>query len=499
MRLHLDNHHRHLTWQGLQDAARKVAIVVVYVSVFCLLFPVLLIETGLRMDVLWPVRISVAAHIGGFVMLTGLGLVIWSMLLLALQGRGLPISHLPPARLVRSGPYHLFRHPIYVGFTIVVLGLGLTLSSFWVLFLSVPLLVALWLAYVLFLEEPLLRRRFGATYRTYASRRPLIVPMPGMLRRGLRRLWTRAQPHINRLANHTVALRRGSLILVTYGVLCATGALLYAVSTATLLSGHGVAPLASGWFVFWLAVATVTFSWLFWWIGNFRDIRDEPYHGLGRNGFISYGGLLGGIGVALLFSRSVAMHPLTVLDVMMQGLFLAYLVGRIGCLTYGCCFGAETHGECYIAYTNPEAKANRLGARPGVHRHPVQLYSAAHGILMVLVANAVAAGPVPAGTVTAISLVFLGIGRTFTESFRDRPRPLWGLFTYGHAGAWALVAAGWLLLFQIDPASTAAGPHTWTFGDFRTALAAWPGILAGTLVALAAFGTHRNRLGTWFG
>ena len=38
-----------------------------------------------------------------------------------------------------------------------------------------------------------------------------------------------------------------------------------------------------------------------------------------------------------------------------------------------------------------------------------------------------------------------GLGRVFTESYRDRERPFFGRFTYGHLGGGVTFLAGWLL------------------------------------------------------
>jgi 1-acyl-sn-glycerol-3-phosphate acyltransferase len=109
------------------------------------------------------------------------------VLVLRLRGRGLPISSLPPPQLVRSGPYGVWRHPIYVGFALAAAGLGLLAGSVATAAIVVPVATALWFAtWVRLYEEPGLQRRFGEAFRVHAQRTPLLLPRAVTV--GLRRL-----------------------------------------------------------------------------------------------------------------------------------------------------------------------------------------------------------------------------------------------------------------------------------------------------------------------
>jgi protein-S-isoprenylcysteine O-methyltransferase Ste14 len=83
-------------------------------------------------------------------------------------GRGTPVPIAPPQRLVVVGFYRHVRNPMYVGFATGWIGL-------WILFghANVATIVAVAIAalavhlFVLFYEEPTLRRKFGAEYDQY--------------------------------------------------------------------------------------------------------------------------------------------------------------------------------------------------------------------------------------------------------------------------------------------------------------------------------------------
>lgn len=108
----------------------------------------------------------------------GLGLVAWSMAELWRTGRGLPVSALPPLRLATQGPYRLCRHPIYLGYDLALLGVGLGVASPSLAWIAAPLLLPAWLCYAA-VEERGLERRFGERYRFY-RRLAGMLPRPGL-------------------------------------------------------------------------------------------------------------------------------------------------------------------------------------------------------------------------------------------------------------------------------------------------------------------------------
>jgi protein-S-isoprenylcysteine O-methyltransferase Ste14 len=96
-------------------------------------------------------------------------------------GRGTPAPMVPPSRLVVVGFYRYVRNPMYVGFAAGWLGL-------WIIFGHAnPRVIAAVAAaalavhlFVLFYEEPTLRRKFGPDYEEYC--------------RNVRRWWPRLHP-----------------------------------------------------------------------------------------------------------------------------------------------------------------------------------------------------------------------------------------------------------------------------------------------------------------
>lgn len=89
-----------------------------------------------------------------------------SMVRFAWRGRGTPAPWSPPERFVATGLYRFVRNPMYLGVLGLIVGQGLLFGSIRVLLWGGSAAVGFHL-FVLFYEEPALRRRFGATYDAY--------------------------------------------------------------------------------------------------------------------------------------------------------------------------------------------------------------------------------------------------------------------------------------------------------------------------------------------
>ena len=130
---------------------------------------IVLWRTGVDVSV-WPLLVA-----GAVLTALGLALLAWTLALFAKVGRGTLAPWDPTRRLVVAGPYRHVRNPMISGVLAVLLGES-------AVFASLPLL--LWFAAVLavnavyfpLVEEPGLRRRFGAKYERYRASVPRWIP-----------------------------------------------------------------------------------------------------------------------------------------------------------------------------------------------------------------------------------------------------------------------------------------------------------------------------------
>jgi protein-S-isoprenylcysteine O-methyltransferase Ste14 len=116
-----------------------------------------------------------SAVVGGACMLLGAAIALSCVFNFVFRGRGTPAPFDPPRQLVGAGPYTYCRNPMYIGFFLLLGGLGLCWRSPAVLLLD---LLAVLGAHILVTtyEEPHLRRLFGSQYIDYCGRVPRWIP-----------------------------------------------------------------------------------------------------------------------------------------------------------------------------------------------------------------------------------------------------------------------------------------------------------------------------------
>jgi protein-S-isoprenylcysteine O-methyltransferase Ste14 len=81
-----------------------------------------------------------------------------------------PIIPMHRARaLVNEGPFNLTRNPMYLGLTVLYIGITFVANALWPL-VFLPEAIALTYLFAIRLEEAYLTREFGDAYREYCSR-----------------------------------------------------------------------------------------------------------------------------------------------------------------------------------------------------------------------------------------------------------------------------------------------------------------------------------------
>lgn len=164
--------------RSLQDPARWREILIPLLATF-----MLYAFTGLSPYLprwlttsLLPLEWQRAASIAAIeVSLVGYAIALWSVLYL-----GRSLSLLVSVRTLKSsGPYRFVRHPMYLGYLVLVLGIAIASSSYFAIVLWGTYLVVT--IYRARLEEEALTA-FRPEYRDYASRTGFLLPGVGRLR-----------------------------------------------------------------------------------------------------------------------------------------------------------------------------------------------------------------------------------------------------------------------------------------------------------------------------
>ena len=106
--------------------------------------------------------------LGVLLIVAGLPLLLDSFARFAVKGLGTPAPVFSTRHLVVSGLYRYVRNPMYLAVAAVIVGQGLLFGD--VLVLAYGLLVCFGFhLFVLFYEEPTLRRSFGAEYENFCA------------------------------------------------------------------------------------------------------------------------------------------------------------------------------------------------------------------------------------------------------------------------------------------------------------------------------------------
>ena len=93
----------------------------------------------------------------------------------AARGRGIPLPIDHPRQLVVTGLYRYVRNPMYVGILAMNIGHFLWFGYWNLLIYTVVVFVGFNL-FVIYYEEPTLKRKFGAAYEDYLQRVPRWIP-----------------------------------------------------------------------------------------------------------------------------------------------------------------------------------------------------------------------------------------------------------------------------------------------------------------------------------
>lgn len=216
----------------------------------------------------------------------------------------------------------------------------------------------------------------------------------------------------------------GSFTVYSYGLMMAVGIItcvLVAERRAPKfgLDGERIFDLAV-----WGVIGGVLGAKILYWIVEWKSIAADPSLLLDiGNGFVVYGGLIGGVFGGWLCCRVKKLNFLRYLDLAVPSIALAQGFGRIGCLMAGCCYGRETDSWFHIVFHESHIAPN------GVPLIPTQLISSvanfAHFALLAWLAKKTKGD----GQLAGVYLICYSVGRALVEMLRDDPRGAVGRFS----------------------------------------------------------------------
>ncbi len=166
-------------------------------------------------------------------------------------------------------------------------------------------------------------------------------------------------------------------------------------------------------------------------------------------GGIFYGGFILALLTAFLFMRRKHLPGLASADVFAPGIALGHAIGRLGCFTAGCCWGAPTHLPWAVTFSDPEAH-RLVGVPLGIPMHPTQLYEAAAEFIIFAILYRRLLIPHAPGAVIGLYLALYSSVRFAVEFVRahDQANPFYGPFVIEQWIALGLLGLGLWLIFR---------------------------------------------------
>jgi phosphatidylglycerol---prolipoprotein diacylglyceryl transferase len=158
---------------------------------------------------------------------------------------------------------------------------------------------------------------------------------------------------------------------------------------------------------------------------NLGQLRRNPRELLRRSGNSFYGGVAGFIAASYLTSTCSGVPFWTQLDITFLCLPMFQIFIRLGCASYGCCFGHPTNGPAAIVYRDAHAPAFlRHGATP---LHPSQFYSIIKDVVVLVIVNSLFHVFMTKGLPVALWLMLYPSLRFFVDFTRDpAKKPYYG-------------------------------------------------------------------------
>ena len=177
--------------------------------------------------------------------------------------------------------------------------------------------------------------------------------------------------------------------------------------------------------IFWCAVIGGALgSKILYYTVNIKDVIADPSIILNfQNGWVVYGGIIGGVLASFLYCKIKKVDFVAYLDLVLPAVAFAQGCGRIGCFFAGCCYGRETTSPLGITYWQSDFAPN------GVKLVPTQIYSSIGDFAMAFLLMAYAKKEPAKGRAAAGYCILYSIGRFVIEIFRNDYRGEYGPFS----------------------------------------------------------------------
>jgi len=154
----------------IQIDAKRLGTIAHYIGVVSEYLLVIFLAVWLNNVLKLPSLFSFSFRMFGFILVAfGIFLISWCCWLQFKIGQGTTSFSEPTMKLVTSGPYGIVRNPMMLGQFLFFAGFGFLLNI-GTTFLLLPIIILATHEFIVFIEEPNLKRRFGQEWTSYTKR-----------------------------------------------------------------------------------------------------------------------------------------------------------------------------------------------------------------------------------------------------------------------------------------------------------------------------------------
>jgi phosphatidylglycerol:prolipoprotein diacylglycerol transferase len=220
---------------------------------------------------------------------------------------------------------------------------------------------------------------------------------------------------------HPVLFKFFGLEIHTYGFFIALGFLISINIAIYLGKKENIDKEIVFDFAFYILIFSLIGARIFYVIINYKYYMHHPVNILKiwEGGLVYYGGFIFAV-LSVIFYKKKYKHVklLQIGDIFLSVLPLGQAIGRLGCLSAGCCYGKPCSLPWAIKFTNPQSLAPL-----NVPLHPTEIYhSIANFIIFLILFYIIRNRRKFYGQITCLYGILYSTGRFIVEIFRGDPR-----------------------------------------------------------------------------
>lgn len=299
----------------------------------------------------------------------------------------------------------------------------------------------------------------------------------------------------NYLANKVIFYQGKNFQIVNYGFFYGLAAF-FVSQVFYVLWGTLQGDLSPGFLLFIAIIvplSTLIFSKIIYLLYNTKRLLKTPLGVMNETGYAFFGGFFG-IFISV-YLASIYFYPgraMELLDVLFLCVPIGQIFQRIGCMTYGCCYGSPYDGHLAVSFSDPRSKAHReIGGN--IKIHPTQFYSILKNIAIFMVLLTLFMTLPYQGLTFSMWLILYGLLRFFIDFTRHHNKVfIYGL-RYSQLFSILIFFIGLILLTQVQPIN-----YEFTTSVLSSFMSSWkyiPYSIISFVIFFIGYGYHSKVLG----